>query len=186
MFTDDTIAAISTPLGEGGIGIVRLSGKKALHIADSIFHSPKGKTLADSKSHQLLYGHIVDPKSGAKIDEVLASVMKSPHSYTTEDVVEINCHSGMITLRKTLEIVLQQGARLSEPGEFTKRAFLNGRIDLSQAEAVLDLIRSKTDESRRIAVEQLQGSLFSKDYIFAGQADRRLCSYRSLYRFSGR
>ena len=162
MFTDDTIAAISTPLGEGGIGIVRLSGKEAFHIADSIFHSPKGKTLVDSKSHQLLYGHIVDPKSGAKIDEVLASVMKSPHSYTTEDVVEINCHSGMITLRKTLELVLQQGARLAEPGEFTKRAFLNGRIDLSQAEAVLDLIRSRTDESRRIAVEQLQGSLFAK------------------------
>ena len=162
MFTDDTIAAISTPLGEGGIGIVRLSGKEAFHIADSIFHSPKGKTLVDSKSHQLLYGHIIDPMSGTKIDEVLASVMKSPHSYTTEDVVEINCHSGMITLRKTLELVLQQGARLAEPGEFTKRAFLNGRIDLSQAEAVLDLIRSKTDESRRIAVEQLQGSLFAK------------------------
>ena len=162
MFSDDTIAAISTPLGEGGIGIVRLSGTKAFHIADSIFLSPKAKTLAASKSHRLLYGHIVDPKSGTKIDEVLASVMKSPHSYTTEDVVEINCHSGMITLRKTLELVLQQGARLAEPGEFTRRAFLNGRIDLSQAEAVLDLIRSRTDESRRIAVEQLQGSLFTK------------------------
>jgi tRNA modification GTPase len=162
MFADDTIAAIATPLGEGGIGIVRLSGKEALRIADSVFRSPKGKTLAGSDSHQLLYGHIADPKSGAKIDEVLASVMKSPHSYTTEDVVEINCHSGMITLRKTLELVLQRGARLAEPGEFTKRAFLNGRIDLSQAEAVLDLIRSRTDESRRIAVDQLQGSLFAK------------------------
>jgi tRNA modification GTPase len=162
MFEDDTIAAIATPLGEGGIGIVRLSGKEAFRIADSILRSPKGKTLTGSESHRLLYGYVVDPKSGAKIDEVLASVMKSPHSYTTENVVEINCHSGMITLRKTLELVLQQGARLAEPGEFTKRAFLNGRIDLSQAEAVLDLIRSRTDESRRIAVDQLQGSLFSK------------------------
>ncbi|HMK49677.1 MAG TPA: tRNA uridine-5-carboxymethylaminomethyl(34) synthesis GTPase MnmE [Thermodesulfovibrionales bacterium] len=162
MFTDDTIAAISTPLGEGGIGIVRLSGKEALRIADSVFLSPKGKTLAGSGSHRLFYGLIVDPNSGAKIDEVLASVMKSPHSYTMEDIVEINCHSGMVTLRKTLELVLRHGARLAEPGEFTKRAFLNGRIDLSQAEAVLDLIRSKTDESRRIAVEQLQGTLFAK------------------------
>ena len=162
MFTDDTIAAISTPLGEGGIGIVRLSGKDSIQIADSVFLSPKDKTLTGSKSHRVLYGHIFDPQSGLNIDEVLITVMRSPHSYTREDIIEINCHGGMITLRKTLELVLQHGARLAEPGEFTKRAFLNGRLDLSRAEAVLDLIRSKTDESRRIALEQLQGGLFSK------------------------
>jgi len=162
MFTDDTIAAISTPLGEGGIGIVRLSGKDSIRISDAIFRSPKDTTLTGSKSHRVLYGHIFDPQSGLNIDEVLITVMRAPHSYTREDIIEINCHGGLIILRKTLELVLQHGARLAEPGEFTKRAFLNGRLDLSRAEAVLDLIRSKTDESRRIALEQLQGGLFSK------------------------
>jgi tRNA modification GTPase len=159
MFTDDTIAAISTPLGEGGIGIVRLSGNESLQIAEKIFFSPKNKSLREQKSHRVIYGHVNNPLTGEKIDEVLVTVMKSPHSYTKEEVVEINCHGGMITLRKVLEIVLNQGARLAEPGEFTKRAFINGRLDLSQAEAVIDLIRSRTDESRRISLEQLQGKL---------------------------
>lgn len=159
---DDTIAAISTPLGEGGIGIVRLSGKRSVEITDVIFRSPKNKALSSLSSYRIIYGHIVDSISGEKIDEVIVTIMKSPYSYTREDVVEINCHSGMLTLRKTLEAVLKLGARLAEPGEFTKRAFLNGRIDLSQAEAVLDLIRSKTDESRQIAIEQLQGGLSEK------------------------
>jgi len=159
MFTDDTIAAISTPVGEGGIGIVRLSGKDSVEIAERIFSSPKNKTLKDLKSHRVIYGHIKDPLIGEEIDEVLVTVMRSPYTYTREDVVEINCHGGMATLRKTLELVLKEGVRLAEPGEFTKRAFLNGRLDLSQAEAVLDLIRSKTDESRRIALQQLQGGL---------------------------
>jgi tRNA modification GTPase len=162
MFTDDTIAAISTPLGEGGIGIVRLSGKYCIQITEKIFSSHKRKSLNDLKPYSMIYGHINDPLTGGKIDEVLVTIMRSPYSYTKEDVVEINCHGGMITLRKILELVLKQGARLSEPGEFTKRAFINGRIDLSQAEAVLDLIRSKTDESRRIAIEQLQGGLSKK------------------------
>lgn len=162
MFTDDTIAAISTPLGEGGIGIVRLSGKNSIEIAENIFSSPKKRTLQNMKSYSVIYGHIRNPSTGEKIDEVLATVMKSPHSYTKEDVVEINCHGGMITLKKTLELVLRQGARLADPGEFTRRAFINGRIDLSQAEAILDLIRSKTDESRRIAFEQLHGGLSEK------------------------
>lgn len=162
MFTDDTIAAIATPLGEGGIGIVRISGKDALQIGEKIFSSPKNKSLHHAKSHNVTYGFIKDPVSGTVIDEVLAMVMLSPYSYTREDVVEIHCHGGMITLRKTLELVLKYGARLAEPGEFTKRAFINGRIDLSQAEAVLDLVRSKTDESRRIAMEQLQGGLAEK------------------------
>lgn len=156
---DDTIAAISTPLGEGGIGIVRLSGKHAVAIASTIFTSPRGKSPHELESFRLTYGHIIDPSSGEKIDEVLLSVMRAPHSYTREDVVEINCHGGMIALRRVLELALTCGARLAEPGEFTKRAFLNGRIDLSQAEAVIDLIRAKTDASRKIALGQLQGKL---------------------------
>lgn len=162
MFNDDTIVAISTPLGEGGIGIIRLSGSSSVEIVEKIFKSPKNKTLSELKSHRIIYGFIIDPVSQKRIDEVLITLMKAPYSYTREDVVEINCHSGMITLKRILEIVIQSGARLAEPGEFTKRAFLNGRIDLTQAEAVIDLIRSKTDESRRIALEQLQGGLYQK------------------------
>lgn len=162
MFPDeDTIAAISTPLGEGGIGIVRMSGSDSILIAEKIFSSPAGKLLRDQGSYRMCYGYVKDALTGTKIDEVLIAVMRSPHSYTREDIVEINCHGGTFALRKTLEAVLRAGARLAEPGEFTKRAFLNGRIDLSQAEAVLDLIRSKTEESGRIALEQLQGG-FSK------------------------
>src|SRR5512136_1189345 len=130
---DDTIAAISTPLGEGGIGIVRLSGRDAIPIAEKLFSSPKNKKLSQSESHTLTYGFIHDPSAGTTIDEVLVSIMKAPNSYTKEDVVEINCHGGLLPLRKILELVLRNGARLAEPGEFTKRAFLNGRIDLSQA-----------------------------------------------------
>ncbi|MFN3478810.1 MAG: tRNA uridine-5-carboxymethylaminomethyl(34) synthesis GTPase MnmE [Thermodesulfovibrionales bacterium] len=159
---DDTIAAISTPLGEGGIGIVRISGRDAINIADRIFFSPKGKRLYRASSHTITYGFIKDPVTGEMIDEVLVSVMKAPNTYTKEDIVEINCHGGFLPLRKTLELVLREGARLSEPGEFTKRAFLNGRIDLTQAEAVADLIRSKTESSQRLALEQLKGGLSEK------------------------
>lgn len=159
MFDEDTIAAISTPMGEGGIGIVRLSGRSSLPIAEKIFICPGEKPFQDAESHKLIYGHVHDPVTGRTVDEVLVTVMRAPRSYTREDVVEINCHGGMLPLRKTLELVLAQGARLAEPGEFTRRAFINGRIDLSQAEAVLDLIRSRTDESRKIAMEQLQGGL---------------------------
>jgi len=159
MFDTDTIAAISTPIGEGGIGIVRLSGPEAFRIADALFRSARGRTAAGARSHSLIHGHIVDPESGAVIDEVLLGVMKAPNTYTREDIVEINCHGGALPLRKVLDLVLRQGARLAMPGEFTQRAFLNGRIDLVQAEAVLDVIRSKTDESRRIALQQLSGGL---------------------------
>ncbi|MEK7864694.1 MAG: tRNA uridine-5-carboxymethylaminomethyl(34) synthesis GTPase MnmE, partial [Nitrospirota bacterium] len=162
MFTDDTIAAISTPPGEGGIGIVRLTGKDAIKIADRLFHSSKGKTLFDSASHRIIYGFIKDSSTGETVDEVLVSIMRSPNTYTREDIVEINCHGGMSPLRNVLELAVKHGARLAEPGEFTRRAFLNGRIDLSEAEAVLDLIRAKTDESRRIALEQLRGRLSEK------------------------
>ncbi|MBI5204523.1 MAG: tRNA uridine-5-carboxymethylaminomethyl(34) synthesis GTPase MnmE [Nitrospirae bacterium] len=162
MSQDDTIAAISTPAGEGGIGIVRLSGKDAIKIADRLFHSSKGKSLSDSSSHKIIYGFIKDPSTNETVDEVLVSIMRAPNTYTREDIVEINCHGGMSPLRDVLELAVKNGARLAEPGEFTRRAFLNGRLDLSEAEAVLDLIRAKTDESRRIALEQLRGRLSEK------------------------
>ncbi len=177
---DDTIAAISTPLGEGGIGIVRLSGKDTLPIAEKLFSSPKGKRLQESESHTLTYGFIKNPSAGTTIDEVLVSVMKAPNSYTKEDVVEINCHGGTLAVRKVLELVLQHGARLAEPGEFTKRAFLNGRIDLSQAEAVMDLITAKTGEAAKIALEQLSGGLSEK---ITGLRDRMtsVCAHVEAY-----
>jgi len=158
----DTIAAISTPLGEGGIGIIRLSGKESISIVNKIFKSPKGVNLSYVKTHTIHYGFIVDPLTGQNIDEVLVTVMRAPNTYTREDVVEINCHGGYLTLKRILELVLSQGARLAEPGEFTKRAFLRGRIDLSQAESVIDLIRAKTDEAQKIALEHLSGRLSEK------------------------
>jgi tRNA modification GTPase len=159
MHTDDTIAAISTPLGRSGIGIVRLSGNEAIKIADGIFISPKNKKLRQTKSHRILFGHIINPANNDIADEALVSVMKSPNTYTKEDIVEINCHGGMLSLRKTLELVLANGARLAEPGEFTQRAFINGRIDLAQAEAVLDVINALTDQSQKTAIAQLKGGL---------------------------
>ena len=158
-FESDTIAAISTPVGQGGIGIVRISGPQSLEIAESIFRHKKADSPSGARSGSLLYGHIINPADNAIMDEVLLAVMRSPHSYTKEDVVEINCHGGMISVKRTLEIVLAQGARLADPGEFTKRAFLNGRINLAQAEAVFDVITAKTEESMKIALEQLQGGL---------------------------
>ena len=157
----DTIVAISTPLGEGGIGIVRISGGKAFSIAEKIFLSPRGKKPSEFESHKLYYGYIID-KQGEIIDEVLLVKMSARFSYTREDVVEINCHSGFAVLRRIVERVIENGARLAEPGEFTKRAFLNGRLDLSQAEAVLGVIQAKTEASLRAAIEQLEGHLSRK------------------------
>lgn len=159
---DDTIVAISTPIGEGGIGIIRLSGQDAICIVDKIFSSPKNKRLKDIKSHTVVYGFIVNPENRERIDEVLVTVMRAPKTYTKEDVVEINCHGGMLPLHASLQLLLNQGARLAEPGEFTKRAFLNGRIDLSQAEAVIDLIRAKTGQAEKLALQQLEGRLSAK------------------------
>ncbi|MEA3459804.1 MAG: tRNA uridine-5-carboxymethylaminomethyl(34) synthesis GTPase MnmE [Chloroflexota bacterium] len=153
---DDTIAAISTPIGEGGIGIVRISGPEALSILRHIFRWVKGDEIT---SYRLHYGHVFDPETGEAIDEVLVSLMKAPHTYTREDVVEINCHGGIVPLRRILELCLREGARLASPGEFTLRAFLNGRIDLAQAEAVLDVVQAKTEASLRVAVDQLEGGL---------------------------
>lgn len=157
----DTIAAIATASGNSGIGIIRVSGDEAVEIVDKIFKSVNSdKKLVNVKSHTINYGHIVD--NDKVIDEVLVSVMNGPHSYTGEDVVEINCHGGMIVIRKILEIVLKNGARTAEPGEFTKRAFLNGRMDLSQAEAVMDVINAKNEFALSSSIEQLNGRVSEK------------------------
>jgi tRNA modification GTPase len=160
---DDTIAAISTPIGEGGIGIVRLSGSETVSILSAIF--VKGKAPASAERpfgmlpNRLHYGHLVDPDTGETVDEVLASYMPAPQTYTRQDVGEINCHGGIVPLRRILEICLRQGARLAHEGEFTLRALLNGRIDLAQAEAVLDIVRAKTETGLRVAMGQLGGGL---------------------------
>ena len=154
----DTIAAISTAPGEGAIGIVRISGEDAIRIADEVYRLNE-KRLKEQPSHTIHYGHIVDPKNDEVIDEVMVTVLRAPKTFTREDVVEINCHGGIVAINRILQLVLRMGARLAEPGEFTKRAFLNGRIDLSQAEAVMDLIRAKTDKSMQMAMRQLDGEL---------------------------
>ena len=151
---EETIAAIATSAGEGGIGIIRISGPETKEILERVFVC--GKNGFDIKPRELTYGHVFDNKSGEIIDEVMACFMPAPGTYTREDVAEINCHGGRIPLARTLELVLREGARMAEPGEFTKRAFLNGRIDLSQAEAVIDIINAKTDASLDIAISQLE------------------------------
>lgn len=155
----DTIAAISTPAGEGAIAIVRLSGEDAVKIADKVYHGSKGKRLQEEATHTIHYGHLKDPDNGQTVEEVMVSVMRGPKTFTKEDVVEINCHGGIVSVNRVLQLVLKNGARLAEPGEFTKRAFLNGRIDLSQAEAVMDLIRAKTDRAMNVALGQMEGRL---------------------------
>lgn len=156
----DTIAAISTALGEGAIAIVRMSGEEAIAIADRVY---KGKhRLTEVESHTIHYGHIVDPKTKEIIEEVMVTVLKAPRTFTRENIVEINCHGGIVAVNRVLQLILNEGARLAEPGEFTKRAFLNGRIDLSQAEGVIDLIRAKTDQAMNVALGQLEGRLSKK------------------------
>lgn len=165
----NTIAAIATPMGSGGIGIIKISGKEAFSIAEAIFqksHPSWGEGCPDSdafslplKSHRLYHGHIVNPETGKVLDEVLLSAMKAPRTYTREDVIEINTHSGYIVMASILDLVLQKGARLADPGEFTKRAYLSGRIDLTQAEAVIDIINSRTEKSLEIATSQIKGGL---------------------------
>ena len=155
----DTICAIATALGEGGISIIRISGDKALDIADKIFKAKNNFDIKNMKSYTMKYGYICDINTGDVIDEVIISFMKGPRSFTAEDVIEINCHGGVISTNKVLETVIKAGARLADPGEFTKRAFLNGRIDLSQAEAVIDIIKAKTDLAMKSAVMQSTGHL---------------------------
>ncbi|SUM74789.1 tRNA uridine-5-carboxymethylaminomethyl(34) synthesis GTPase MnmE [Staphylococcus hominis] len=153
----DTITSISTPMGEGAIGIVRLSGPEAVEIGDKLY---KGKKkLKDVPSHTINYGHIIDPETDEVVEEVMISVLRAPKTFTREDVIEINCHGGILTINRILELTMTHGARMAEPGEYTKRAFLNGRIDLSQAEAVMDFIRSKTDRASKVAMNQIEGRL---------------------------
>ncbi|MCR4943120.1 MAG: tRNA uridine-5-carboxymethylaminomethyl(34) synthesis GTPase MnmE [Clostridium sp.] len=155
----DTICGISTPIGEGGISIIRVSGDKCLDIIDKIFKGVNKASIKDMKTYTMRYGHIYDLNNGDIIDEVIISYMKGPRSFTAEDVIEVNCHGGVTSTNKVLQEIIKAGARLAEPGEFTKRAFLNGRIDLSQAEAVMDIIRAKTDLSMKSAVMQSSGYL---------------------------
>jgi tRNA modification GTPase len=156
---DDTIAAISTPIGEGGIAIIRVSGPSALAVGDCIFHSRDGR-VSEFPTHTIHFGTI--GRNGELIDQVMLAVLRAPRTYTKEDTIEINCHGGVLTARKILALCLQSGARLAEPGEFTKRAFLNGRLDLTQAEAVMDLIRAKSDRAHTAAVHELEGHLSTK------------------------
>lgn len=157
----ETIVSIATALSSSGIGIIRISGEEAVEIADRIFRKPNGKKLSEVSSHTVHYGHIVD-EDGTVVDEVIVILMKAPHSFTKEDVVEIDCHGGIFLLKQVLNLCVKAGARLAEPGEFTKRAFLNGRIDLSEAEAVMDLISSSNEAARRNSIGQLSGRLHRK------------------------
>ncbi len=161
MLNNDTICAIGTRTGESAIGIVRLSGKDAIKISEKIFMSNNGKSVREMGSYTIAYGYIIDEKKET-VDQVILSVMKSPKSYTREDVIEINCHGGIIATNKVLNLCLKNGARVSEPGEFTKRAFLNGRIDLTQAEAVIEIIRAKTEQSLKIAANNIKGNIKNK------------------------
>ena len=165
MYMDDTIAAIATPPGIGGVSIIRVSGKDAFPIVDNIFKSISTLPLKERQNRTVQYGHIVRPKSGEIIDEVIVLLMQGPHSYTAEDVVEIQCHGGIVSTRSILQVLLSLGVRLADPGEFTKRAFLNGRIDLTQAEAIIDIIEAKTEDSLSLAMNQLDGTVsgFVKD-----------------------
>jgi len=161
VLSDDVIAAISTPVGTGGIGIVRLSGAESLQVADRVFVSPSGKSVTSFPSHTIHYGHVVG-RDGAVIDEVMLTVMRAPKTYTREEIVEINCHGGNVVVGMVLQAVIDAGARLADPGEFTQRAFVNGRIDLSQAEAVMDVIDAKTEGGVSYSLNQLSGGLSKK------------------------
>lgn len=162
MHLDDTITAISTPPGEGGIGIIRISGENALLIGEKVFVSVNDKKLGEMDSYTMAYGYIKNPKTKEILDEVIVSVMLAPKTYTRENIIEINCHGGVIAVKRILELVLENGARLAEPGEFARRAFVNGRIDLAQAEATIDVIRSQTEKSLQSALGQLEGGLSRK------------------------
>ena len=155
---EETISAVITALGEGAVGIVRISGEQALVVGETLFKAASGKKLAEYKPNTMVYGHVYD-QDGSLVDEVLAVFMQGPRSYTAEDVVEIQCHGGLQSLKKILQLTYAAGARPAEAGEFTKRAFLNGRIDLTQAEAVMDIIRSRSEASLKLAARQQQGQL---------------------------
>ena len=156
----DTIAAIATAMSNSGIGIIRISGQESIEIADKIYRSKSNKKLYEQNTHTIHYGFVYD--GNEIIDEVMVALMRAPHSFTTEDTVEINCHGGILVMKKILELVIKNGARPAEPGEFTKRAFLNGRIDLTKAEAVMDLISSQSSYALKSSVNQLKGNIYEK------------------------
>ena len=156
---DDTIAAVATPIGEGGLGVIRVSGPRAVAVVCAVFRDRHWHPVERLPSHRVRFGKVIDPRTGATLDEVLSTYMRAPHSYTREDVVEISCHGGVGVMARLLEALVCGGARLAEPGEFTRRAFLNGRLDLAQAEAVIDLIHAQTEASHRLALAQLEGRL---------------------------
>ena len=158
MYEEDTIAAVATPPGEGGVAIVRLSGPDAEQIGRRVFSRAGGRN-GDWRSHMLYYGSVADPRTGDLVDQVLLTIMRKPRSYTGEDVVEVHCHGGSLVVRRILQLILSLGARAAEAGEFTKRAFLNGRLDLAQAEAILDLTQAHTETGMRLAVQQMHGGL---------------------------
>lgn len=159
---EDTICAIASGMGKAAIGIVRISGQDAVSIVDKVFQNPKGRKLSDLKSYQASYGHILDPANNQVIDEVIVLVMKEPHTYTTEDCVEIDCHGGPFVMQKVMDLLVRNGARPAEPGEFTKRAFLGGRVDMTEAEAVMDVINSENDLALSSSLHQLSGNLKGK------------------------
>ncbi len=162
VLNQDTITAISTPLGTAGLGIVRMSGPQAIEIGDKVFRAKNNINLKQADNYTVHYGFVVEPDSEKKIDEVITIIMKKPHSFTGEDIVEFNCHGGMVPLRKVLNLLIDNGARLAEPGEFSKRAFLNGKMDLAQAESIIEVINSKTEKGLDIAVNHLTGKLSKK------------------------
>ena len=159
MFGQDTIAAIATAPGEAAIGVIRISGPTAIAVAAALFHPASGADIADLESHRLYLGEIRVPETGEPVDQVILSLFRAPRSYTGEDVVEVSGHGGPVPLRRILALVLAQGARLAHPGEFTSRAFLNGKLDLAQAEAVMDVVAARTDRSLGVAIRQLEGRL---------------------------
>ena len=180
---ENTICAIITPPGTGGVSVIRLSGKDSITITSKVFRKKSGKSLSEAKTHSIHHGHIIDPLSGEVIDEVLVGIMKSPHSYTGEDVVEVSCHGGPLVTGKILELFVREGVGLAGPGEFTRRAFLNGRIDLAQAEAVIDLINAKTEEGMRSAIWQLEGRLSSNINELRNNLTAALVSFEAYIDF---
>jgi tRNA modification GTPase len=182
-FEEDTIAAIATPFGTAGIGKIRISGPEAISIADRIFQGVKGSSLKLASPYSAHYGYIIDLEKRHKVDEIIAILMKRPHSFTGEDVVEFDCHGGMVPLQRVLEIILANGVRLAEPGEFSKRSFLNGRIDLAQAEAIIELINSKTERGMDIALNHLTGKLSGKIRIIKDELIKLLAHLEATVDF---
>ena len=183
IISEDTIAAIATPLGTSGVGKIRISGPGAIEVGHRLFRGVKGKRLKGVEGYTAHYGYVINPQTNKEVDEVIAIVMKNPYSFTGEDVVEFDCHGGMVPLKKVLELILDNGARIAEPGEFSKRAFLNGRIDLAQAESIMEVINSKTETSLDMAVNHLKGKLSQKISGIKGEMTEMLAHLEAAIDF---